>query len=800
MIRDTFSDALLRLRAHPVPTIVSVVSLSVAFAVAVLVGEYVYHEASFDAFHAQGSRIRRVVIDAPDQDAPSAQLPAAAGLAIADGVPEVEAVVRMRRAANDLLVEAGPDGHRTAQRRSDVLFADGSFVDVFTFPAVAGDVHGLSRPGTVAITESTARAFFGDAPAVGGEVTIEHKLPLEVVAVLADPSERSSIPFGAVASFDSYAALMAAVGASGNETTEWDEYAYSTYALLRSPDALSAPLESAAARAVAARAGTRQITTRSITFEPLTDARLRSRVTDGLTPPGVPAYLAVLAGVALLLLLVAGATYANLTVARSLRSTREVGVRQALGATPGSVAAQYLVEALVLSAVALLVGLALARLALPAFRAAIAVPVEIRYDSPWIWVGLLALVAATGLAAGAYPAAVLSRLTPDAALRSRALLAGARLRKGLVAFQFAATVFLVSCAAVLSAQLHHMRTLPLGYEPQDVVLVPVQPGGTAFMHVDALVAALAARPEVASASAANAVPTGFGETDGSVEPVGEHGFGQETSDMQIAGVDAQYAETLGLEIKSGRFLRDAAADSGRAVVVNETAAHALGWPDPVGHELTYWGGTPRTIVGVVKDFYEGSPRAPVSPTVFVPRSEQWASAIVVRLRPGSEHALSDLEQTWTRFSEGEPFEGRFLETDVAAQTAEEARLAKAFTGFALVAVLIACLGLASLVAFAAERRTREIGVRTALGATDWDIARLLGDEFAPLLALGFGLAVPAAVWVSNQWLSGFASRMVLTPWPFLAAGALAGVLAIATVAWRGLRAARIPPGLALHAD
>lgn len=800
MIRDTFSDALLRLRAHPVPTIVSVVSLSVAFAVAVLVGEYVYHEASFDAFHAQGSRIRRVVLDAPDQDAPSAKLPAAAGLAIAEGVPEVEAIVRVRRAANDLLVEAGPDGHRTAQRRADILFADGSFGDVFTFPSVAGDVRGLARPGTVALTESTARAFFGDAPVVGGEVTLEHKVPLEVVAVLADPSERSSIPFGAVASFDSYATLLAAFGSPGNATTEWDEYAYDTYALLRSAGADGYELTAAASRAISARAGARSITTRLVIFEPLTDARLRSRVTDGLTPPGTPAYLAVLAGVALLLLLVAGATYSNLTVARSLRSTREVGVRQALGATPGSVAAQYLVEAVVLSAGALLVGLALARLALPAFRSAIAIPVEIRYNSPWIWAGLLTLVAVTGLAAGAYPAAVLSRLTPDAALRSRALLAGARLRKGLVAFQFAATVFLVSCAAVLSAQLHHLRTLPLGYEPQDVVLVPVQPGGTAFMHVDALVAALAARPEVASAAAANAVPTGFGEIDGSVAPIGEHGFSPETSDMQIAGVDARYAETLGLQLKSGRFLRDAAADSGRAVVVNETAAHALGWADPVGHELAYWGGTPRTIVGVVKDFYQGSPRVPVDPTVFVPRSEQWASAIVVHLHPGSERALSNLEQTWTRFSEGEPFEGRFLDADVASQTAEESRLAGAFTAFALVAVLIACLGLASLVAFAAERRTKEIGVRTALGATDWDVARLLGGEFAPLLALGFVLAIPASVWVANQWLSGFASRMALTPWPFLVAGALAGGLAAATIAWRGLRAAHIPPGVALHAD
>lgn len=800
MLRDHVTEAIRRLRAHPAPTAVSLVSLSVAFAVAILVGEYVYHETTFDAFHEQGARVRRVVLESPDRDLPTAKLPAAAGPAIAEGVPDVEAVVRIRAAARDLLVEAGPDGDRVSQRRTDILFADGAFGRVFSFPALAGDTDALARPGTVALTESAAQDLFADANPVGESVTLEGRLPLEVVAVFADPPARSSIPFGLVATFDAYRALQEGAGFAGNETTEWDEYAYDTYALVRSPDADARDLAAAAALAVDVRAGDRPIREESVVFEPLGDARLRSRVTDGLSPPGAPAYLVVLVGVALLLLLVAGATYANLTVARSLRSTREVGVRQALGATPGSVAAQYVAEAVLLSAGALLVGLALARLALPAFQAAIDVPVEIRYGSPWIWAGLLALVLLTGGAAGAYPAAVLSRLSPDAALRDRSLLAGARLRKGLVAFQFAATVFLVSCAAVLSSQLHHLQALSLGYEPAGVVVLPLHPGPTAD-HADALLDAFRALPQVVSATAGTAVPTRFGGPDGSVEPVGEaEGPGSSDDLMQVAGVDRSYAETLGLRLVSGRFLRDTAADSGRSVVLNETAARTLGWSDPVGHQLSYWGGTPRTVVGVVADFYAGSPRAPVDPAVLVPRAEMWADHVAVKLRPGSEGGLDAIERVWARFAEGEPFEGRFLDGAVAEQTHEEARLAAAFGGFALVAVLIACLGLASLVAFAAERRTREIGVRTTLGATDWNVAALLGGEFAPLLALGFALALPAAIWTANRWLDGFASKMVLTPWPFLAAGMLAGALATATIVWRGLRAARVPPARALHAD
>ena len=799
MIRDYLTEAFRRLRAHPVPTAVSLVSLSVAFAVAVLVGEYVYHEATFDAFHEEAPRVRRLVLESPDLDAPSARLPAAAGEAVAEGVPGVEAVVRIRPVDGDLLIEAGPDGARTAERRSDVLFADGSFGRVFSFPAVAGDLGALGRPRTVALTETTAHSLFGDANPVGETITVEHALPLEVVAVVADPSERSSIPFGLVASFDAYGALSEALGYPAGDGAAWDQYAYATYALLRDADADALVLSDAAGQAIAARAGDKPITSRTVQFEALTDARLRSDVTDGLAVPGTPAYLAVLVGVALLLLLVAGATYANLTVARSLKGTREVGVRQALGATPGSVAAQYLAEAVVLSAGALLVGLALARLALPAFRAAIAVPVEIRYGSPWIWIGLLALVGVTGLAAGAYPAAVLSRLSPDAALRGRSVLSGAYLRKGLVAFQFAATVFLVSCAAVLSAQLHHLRTLPLGYEPEGVVVVPLRPGPTSE-HADVLLRSFEALPQVASATAGTAVPTAFGEADGSVESVGGGTFGAFDGLMQVEGADTRYAETLGLRLVAGRFLRDTAADSGRAVVVNEAAARALGWTDPVGKQLAYWGGDPRTVVGVVGDFYQGSPRTAVDPAVFAPRAELYAATVAVRLRPGADGGLAALEGAWSRFAEGEPFEGRFLDDAVAEQTAEEARLAAAFTGFALVAVLIACLGLASLVAFAAERRTREIGVRTALGATDWDVAALLGGEFAPLIALGFGAALPVAVWAADRWLSGFAARMDLTPWPFLAAGLLAASLAAGTVAWRGLRAAHVPPSRALRAD
>ena len=804
MIRDHLTEALRRLRAHPAPTVVSLVSLSVAFAVAVLVGQYVYHETTFDAFHEQGESIRRLVLESPDLAQPTALLPAAAGPAVAEGVAEVEKVVRIRRVPMDLLVAAGSGDAGRAQRRPDILFADGSFGDVFSFPAVAGDAAGLDRPGTAALTEDAARTLFGDVNPVGEVVTLEGQVPLEVVAVLADPPERSSIPFSLVASLDVFDTLLAAFEGppeegSPEEGAGWDEYSYATYALLRSADADPLALSDAAAEAIAVRAGNRPITTRSVVFEPLTDARLRSNVVDGLAPPGSPVYLAVLVGVALLLLTVAAATYANLTVARSLRNTAEVGVRQALGATPGSVAAQYLVEALTLSAVALLVGLALARLSLPAFRAAIDVPIEIRYGSSWIWVGFAVLVVVTGLAAGGYPAAALSRLSPDAALRGRSALTGARLRKGLVAFQFAATVFLVSTAAVLASQLYHLRTTPLGYDAGDVVVVPLRPGPTSE-HADALIQAFEVLPQVASATAGTAVPTAFGDLDGTVEPVGSRSPGASDGSMQVEGVDGHYAETLGLQLVAGRFLRDTAADSGRAVVVNEAAAQALGWTDPVGRQLSYFGGEPRTVVGVVGDFYQASPRSPVEPTVLVPRAEMWAAHIAVRLRPGADGALAALEGVWAPFAGGEPFEGHYLDTRVASLTAEDARLTAAFTGFALVAVLIACLGLASLVAFAAERRTREIGVRTALGATDWNIAALLGSEFAPLLVIGFGLAVPAAVWAADRWLSGFTGRMDLTPWPFVAAGLLAGSLAAGTVIWRGLRAARVPPGLALRAD
>lgn len=797
MLRDTLIEVLRRLRAHPVPTAVSLVSLSVAFAVAVLVGEYAYHETTFDAFHEEAGSVRRVVISTPDAPRPSAELPAGVGEVLAEGVPGVGAVVRIRPAATALRVEGG--GGLSAQRRQDILFADGAFGRVFSFPAVAGDLDGLARPGTVVLTETAARELFGDANPVGETLTLESVLPLDVVAVVADPPSRSSIPFGLVASMDGYAALAAAKGFPLGERAVWDQYAYVTYVKLSDPRTDPLALADAAAQAVAVRAGTRAISTRAFAFEPLTDARLHSDVVDGLATPGAPTYIAVLLGVAGLLLLVAGATYANLTVARSLRGTREVGVRQALGATPRAVATQYLVEAIVLSAGALLVGLAVARLTLPAFRAAIDVPVEIRYGSPVIWLGLLVLVAGTGLAAGAYPATVLSRLSPDAALRGRSVLAGARLRKALVAFQFAATVFLVSCSAVLSAQLYHLRTAPLGYEPGEVVVVPLRPGPTAD-HADVLLQAFEALPEVAMATAGTAVPTAFGEADGSVDRIGEAGFGTGNGLMQVEGADARYPETLGLRVVAGRFLRDTAADSGHAVVINEAAARALGWTDPVGRQLSYWGGDPRTVVGVVADFYQASPRTPPDPVVFAPRSEMWAEHVAVRLRPGVTGGLAALEGVWAQFAEGEPFEARFLDDAVAEQTAEEARLASAFGGFALVAVLIACLGLASLVAFAAERRTREIGVRTALGATDWDVAALLGSEFVPLLALGFGLAAPAAVWVAERWLDGFASRMDLTPWPFLAAGLVAGALAAGTVLWRGLRAAHTPPALALHAD
>ena len=513
-------------------------------------------------------------------------------------------------------------------------------------------------------------------------------------------------------------------------------------------------------------------------------------------------YLWIFGAVALFILLLACVNYVNLSTARATQRAKEVGVRRTVGAGRFQVARQFLGESVLLTLGAFVLSLLVARAALPVFNYLTDKELSLFAGHPE-FIGVLFVAAiAVGLVAGIYPAFYLSGFRPTDVLRGGSAgrgRRGARLRQGLVAFQFAVAVALIAATAVVYQQLRYTQQKDLGFEKEQLLTLSV-PGGSE----DAFQREVAAHPGVRSVSVADAAPGTFQLSLGlAAKKISSQAQpAEEAISFKPAVVDTQFVETMGLRVVAGRaFSSEHPADQ-KAFMLNEVFAHQMGWTpkEAVGKTLDL-NGSVGEVVGVVEDFHIASLREKIEPVVLRLTPFESVSSypkVAVRFAPGQTAALLDhLEATWAKFSE-EPLDYTFLDEQFAEMYRTERRLGQVFSAFAVVAVLIACLGLFGLAAFAAERRSKEIAIRKTFGASARQIVQLLSKEFLLLVAVGFALAVPVAWYAMQRWLEDFAYRIELSPWLFAAAGLAALLVATGATSWQALRAARTNPAQALR--
>jgi putative ABC transport system permease protein len=512
---------------------------------------------------------------------------------------------------------------------------------------------------------------------------------------------------------------------------------------------------------------------------------------------GEQRYIYIFGVVALFILLLACVNYVNLSTARSAQRAKEVGVRRTVGAGRFQVARQFLGESVLLTLGAFVLALVLARAALPVFNHLTDKELSLFAGHAGFTLLLLGVALAVGLLAGAYPALYLSSFRPTDVLhggqaRGRR---GARLRKGLVALQFAVAVVLIAATGVVYQQLRYTQTKDLGFAEEQVVSMNIS---EARGQYEAVKRAFTRHPAVQNVAASDGMPGSYhmryGFVPDSTRP-------DDSMLAHIVEVDSDYFETLGIDLVAGRsFSPKRATDDTSAYVLSEATARELGWGTPVGRDMPFMrrGGT---VIGVVEDFHFTSFRKEISPVIFMvnrdPDEPASYSTVAVRFQPGQTDAvLSHLEDTWTQFSE-EPLDYTFLDQAFAEMYRTERRLGQVFTAFALVAVLIACLGLYGLAAFAAERRSKEIAIRKTFGASTRQIVALLSKQFLMLVGVGFVLGTPVAWYGMSRWLEDFAYRIDLSPWLFAAAGLVALVVAMGATCWQALRAARTNPAQTL---
>ncbi|WP_247233090.1 ABC transporter permease [Telluribacter sp. SYSU D00476] len=809
MIQNYLKIAWRNLQKHRFYSFLNIFGLSLGLASCLLITLYVIDELSYDRFFDKADRIYRVDADikfgGPEMKLAVAPDPMAFTIKI--DYPQVEAATRLRENGSYLVRRTGQTGNI---REDKVTFADSTFFDVFSIPMVAGDPKtALTEPNTLVLSERAARKYFGNESPLGKTLLLDNEHTYRVTGVMTTIPSNSHLA--------DLNMLLSMASRAESRQNNWGAHNFSTYLVLQEgvkgaqfARNLETILEKYTGPWVKGFMGSSLDDLKKAgnyirySLIPITDIHLHSDRMAELSVNGNIQYVYIFSVIAVFLLLIACVNFMNLATARSSNRAREVGVRKALGSERSSLVAQFLTEAMLLSFISLALALVLAYLAMPFFNQLASKQLEVPTVSPYFWAILLMTGAGVGLLAGSYPAFFLSGFQAIKVLKGKLVLEGrgGQLRNTLVVFQFMISVMLIIGTIVIFRQLNYIQTKTLGFNKEQVLLIDnAYALGT---QTDAFKQETLNLPQVESSTISYYMPTPSSRSDNTFYPEGQQQ--DKGMSMQNWPVDHDYVRTLNLEIVAGRdFSRDFPSDS-LGMLVNESAVKLLGFTgNPIGKKvMTLFGPNPEdqiayTIIGVVKNFHYESLRKNIGPVSMV--LGRSPGIIALKLKTDDMMAsVASVEQLWKRMAPGQPFEYRFMNDDFDKEYRAEQRVGQIFVTFALLSILIGCLGLFGLAAYTAERRTKEIGVRKVLGASIGDIVTMLSRDFMKLVLIAIVIASPIAWYAMNRWLSDFAFKVDIQWWIFVAAGLLAVGIALLTVSFQSIKAALMNPVKSLKSE
>jgi putative ABC transport system permease protein len=793
MLKNYFKIAFRNLWRHRVFSLINILGLAVGMTACFLIFLYVRFELSYDKFHTKADRIYRIVCDikTPTETMHPGGPSWAVGPHLMGGFPQVEAAVRTTD--DELLVRKG---NVKFQEKSS-LFADSSFFQVFDFKMIKGNPKtALNEPLSIVFSESAVKKYFGDKDPLGQTVLLTGDgFTAKITGVMKDIPENSMIRADMIVSMSTITRKL-----NPGLDDQWGNYGNRTYVLLK-PNANAAVFQKQIPAFLEKMNGTemKQLNMYpTLILEKFKDAYLRSDRNDSNSGSIKNVYIFSI--IAVFILLIACFNFINLTTARSAERAKEVGIRKVVGAGRQQLTRQFIGESVLICVIAFILTIAFAALLLPSFNQLAGKTLSRGVFENMSFIGILFLASiGIGVLAGIYPSMVLSSFKPVTVLKGRFTtgIKGILLRKGLVISQFTISITLIIATIIVYLQMSFMRNQDLGFNKDQMMVINSNgdPARDAFMHT------VSSMPNVKSVSMSSSVPGGGN--------MGAYSKIQNVKgDMQIANldlyfVDFDYLKQFDIKMVAGRsFSRDFMTDTTHSMILNEAAVKMFGYRSPkdaVGRDFNQWGREGK-IIGVMKDFHFKSLQEVIKP-LSMRIEPNGCSLISIKVSgnnlPGT---ISSIENKWNTLIPARPFSYFFLDEYFNAQYKSEQRFGKLFLNFAILAIIISCLGLLGLASYSTMQRTREIGIRKVLGASVTNIVNLLSKDFLRLVGIAVIIASPIAYFSMHKWLQDFAYRIPISWWIFVIAAVTATLIAILTVSFQAIKAAVSNPVKSLRTE
>ncbi len=770
-------------------SIINIGGLAVGLTSFILIFLYVQHELSYDTFFPNSDQIYRVyqkqtgnVFMGSDYFAVT---PAGLSKELEVQYPEVINATCIREQS---VLLSSEDQHFIEKG----LKADDNFFHVFPFQLIDGDLEtALRQPKSIVITQSLAQKLFGSQRVLGKSVLVADQDNYTVTAVIRNPPSNISFKFSFITSI-----LEDPIYVEDVDLDQWTNNVFQTFFTLTeeaSPSHLEDKLSSLLEKYTDLEDPFYVETTYFV--QPLKELHLETKANFDIGQKGNPTYVSLFSIVAIFILLLACINYMNLAIARSVRRTKEVGLRKIIGARKWQLIGQFLGESVIISFLALLLAILLTHFLSPVFARLLERPIELNIaDNPFLIPGLLIIVLLVGIFSGSYPAFYMSSLLPAQIIKGKVTgnFSGIRIQRLLIIGQYIVSIILIISSIVIYRQFQFIQDTEPGYQRDHIVTIPVHlKDDSTRSHIDLLKEEWLRNPRIMGVTTSLDLPTDISSTT-TINRDQKNNSGKETI-VYRTQIDDSYIELFDLEIIAGRnFSKEFPTDISEGYIINETAAKALGWTpeEAIGKTFTHWG--TETVIGVVKDFHLHSFHMAIQPMMFHLR-EGFFRYISIKLSPDRlPETLASIEASISKHSPY-PFEFTFMDEEFHRLYQEDRRFGELLGFFTMLSIIIASMGLFGLAAFAAQQRTKEIGIRKVLGASVQWIVGMLSQDFLQMVLIGFVIATPIAWYMMNLWLEDFAYRIDIQWWMFAVGGLIAVLIAFFTISSQSIKAAVANP-------